>query len=101
MKKNKKNKMDEFAVKVSYNGVDYPFEFGSQAYIFHTGLYNDIHENYGIKGLLEYVSVVHDCYLSDSNRTPLGALADYIAEHWRKLKNKSRYEILDEFYGYI
>lgn len=96
-----KNENNEFAVKVSYKGVEYPFEFGSQAYIFQTGLYNDIHENYGIKGLLEYVSLVHDCYLSDSNRTPLGALADYVAEHWRKLRNKGRYEILDEFYSYI
>ena len=96
-----KNENNEFAVKVSYNGVEYPFKFGSQAYIFQTGLYNDIQENYGIKGLLEYVSLVHDCYLSDSNRTPLGALADYVAEHWKKLRNKGRYDILNEFYSYV
>lgn len=91
----------EFVVKVTYNGTEYPFEFGSQAYIFQTGLYNDIHERYGIKGLLEYVSVVHDCYISDSNRTPLGALADYVAEHWRKLRKRGRYDILNEFYSYV
>jgi len=96
-----KKRNEEFTVKVTYNGVEYPFEFGSQAYIFQTGLYNDIQENYGIKGLLEYVSLVHDCYLSDSNRTPLGALADYVAEHWKKLRNKGRYDILNEFYSYV
>ena len=39
--------MDEndFAVKVTFNGVEYPFAFGSQAYIFHTGVYNNIHKN--------------------------------------------------------
>lgn len=98
MKKNEKN---EFAVKVTYNGVEYPFEFGSQAYVFQTGLYNDIHERYGIKGLLRYVSLVHDCYLSDSNRTPLGEFADFVAARWRKIRKKDRNEILDEFYSYV
>lgn len=98
MKKNEKN---EFAVKVTYNGVEYTFEFGSQAYVFQTGLYNDIHERYGIKGLLQYVSLVHDCYLSDSNRTPLGEFADFVAARWRKIRKKERNEILDEFYSYV
>lgn len=93
-------KKNEFAVKVTYNGIEYPFEFGSQAYIFQTGLYNDIHERYGIKGLLQYVSVVHDCYISDSNRTPLGEFADYVAERWGNLKEKGRHDILNEFYNY-
>ena len=100
LRKRKKQK-DDFTVKVIYNGVEYPFEFGSQAYIFQTGLYNDIHKRFGIKNLLEYVSLVHDCYISDSNRTPLGALADYVAEHWRKIRKKGRHEILDEFYSHV
>ena len=95
------DKENDVAVKVVHEGVEYEFQYGSQAYIFHTGIYNDIHERYGTKGLLEYVSVVHDCYLSDSNRTPLGALADYIAQHWRKIRKKGRHEILDEFYSHV
>ena len=95
------DKENEFAVKVTHEGVEYQFHYGSEAYIFHTGIYNDIHERYGIKELLEYVSVVHDCYISDSNRTPLGALADYVAKHWRKVKKKDRHDVLDEFYSYI
>ena len=95
------DKENGFAVKVTHEGVEYRFHYGSEAYIFHTGIYNDIHERYGIKGLLEYVSVVHDCYISDSNRTPLGALADYVAKHWRKVKKKDRHDILDEFYSYV
>ena len=34
----------------------------------------------------------------DSNNTPLGELADYIATHWKKVKKLGSYEILDEFY---
>lgn len=95
------DKEKEVSVKVTHEGVEYEFHYGSEAYIFHTGIYNDIQEKYGMKGLLEYVSLVHECYISDSNRTPLGALADYIAEHWQKVRKKGRHEILDEFYSYV
>ena len=100
LKKTKKCKND-FTVTVTYNGIEYPFEFGSQAYIFQMGLYNDIHKEFGMRGLLKYVSVVHDCYISDSNRTPLGALADYVAQHWRKVRKKDRHDILNEFYSEV
>lgn len=83
---------------VTYGKDTFAFEQGSKAYIFHTGVYNDIDKKYGIKGLLEYVSYVFDCYLSDSNHTPLDALADYIARNWEKLKNKNCHDLLDEFY---
>ena len=89
------------AVKVTHEGVEYEFCYGAEAYIFHTGINNDIHEKYGINELLEYVTLVHDCYVSDSNRTPLGALADYVAAHWRKINKKGRHEILDEFYNHV
>ncbi len=92
--------MNETELKfiITYGKHTFTFEQGSKAYIFHTGVYNDIDKKYGIKGLLEYVDFVHDCYIEDSNRTPLGALADYIAMHWKKLKNKGRYEVLEKFY---
>ena len=83
---------------VTYGEQTFVFKQGSKAYIFHTGIYNDIDKKYGIKGLREYVAFVHDCYLADSNKAPLGALADYIAKHWKKIKNKERYDVLEKFY---
>ena len=89
---------NELKFEVTYKGKIYTFPYGSLAYIFHTGIYNGIDRKYGMKTLITYVWKVQDCYLSDSNRTPLGALSDYIAEHWKKLKDASRYDILDKFY---
>ena len=40
-------------------------------------------------------------YLKDSNQTPLGALSDYMAENWDKIKNLSRYDILEKFYDQL
>ena len=88
----------ELQFTVTYNKQTFTFQQGSKAYIFHTGVYNDIDKKYGVKNLLDYVNFVHDCYLADDNHTPLGALADYIATHWKKLKNKGRYDVLEEFY---
>ena len=62
------------------------------------GILNELDRKYGIKSLTEYVALVYELYLSDSNDTPLGKLCDYIAEHWKKVRNKDRYDILDEFY---
>lgn len=89
---------DEFNVTVNYKSKQYNFNFASQAYIFQTGIYNDIEDKYGIDALLEYTDFVHRCYMKDSNRTPLGPLADYIAERWAEIKNKNIYKILEDFY---
>jgi hypothetical protein len=89
----------ELKFTVTYGKHTFTFEQGSKAYIFHTGVYNDIDKKYGIKGLLEYVDFVHDCYIEDSNRTPLGSLGDYIAAKWKKIKNKSLYDVLEKFYA--
>ena len=83
---------------ITYGKETFFFKQGSKAFILHTGIENSIDEQYGIKGLREYTSFVHDCYLADDNHTPLGALADYIARHWKKLKNKGRNDVLEEFY---
>ena len=83
---------------ITYGKETFFYKQGSKAYIFQTGIYNDIDKKYGIKGLREYVEFVHDCYISDDNNTPLGALADFIASKWKKLKNKERYDVLNEFY---
>lgn len=89
----------ELKFNVTYDKHTFTFEYGSQVYIFHSGIYNDMDKKYGIKGLLKYVHFVHECYISDSNRTPLGSLADYIATNWKKVKNKGRYDVLEEFYS--
>lgn len=93
--------MTDIEIQITYKGNTYAFEFGSQAYIFHTGIYNDMDEKYGIDGLLEYVNVVQECYLSDSYRTPLGEFCDYVAEHWEQVKDLWRYDILEKFYSEI
>lgn len=67
---------DEVKYTATYKNKTYTFKYGSEVYIFDTGIYNDIRSP---KKLLEYVNLVHSCYLKDSNRTPLGALADYVA----------------------
>lgn len=90
--------MDEIQIQITYKNKTYNFTYGSQAYIFHTGIYNDVDKKYGIKGLLEYVSLVNACYLKDSNRTPLGALSDYVATNFKKCRKLGREEILDLFY---
>ena len=83
---------------ITYGKETFFFKQGSKAFILHTGIENEIDKKYGIKGLREYTSFVHDCYLADDNHTPLGALADYIARHWKRLKNKERNDVLQEFY---
>ena len=83
---------------VHYGNHTFTFAQGSKAYILHMGIYNDFDKKYGIKGLLNYVDFVHDCYLYDSNKTPLGSLADYIAINWKKLKNKGRQDVFEKFY---
>lgn len=87
-------------IQVTYNGKVYKFEFGSEAYIFHTALYNEMDVKYGEDVLLKFVGVVQECYLADDNRTPLGSLADFVAENWEKVKGWSKRRILEEFYEY-
>ncbi len=91
---------NDFYVTVHYEGKEYRFQYGSEAYIFHTGLYNSIHKKHGMKGLLRYTEIVHECYLKDDNCTPLGALADYVAKHWKAAKKARTRDILCAFYDY-
>lgn len=44
------------------------------------------------------INCLNKTYLSDMNRTPLGALADFVAENRLRLKDMERKEILIEFY---
>lgn len=81
-----------------YKNKRYSFDFGSEAFVFQLGVYNAMDEKYGIKGLLEFVGLVHDCYLSDGNSTAIGSLSDFIAANWLKLKCLGKSRILDLFY---
>jgi len=90
--------IDEIKIEVHYKGKSYTFEYGSEAYIFHTALLYDMDKKHRNKTMLEYVALVQDCYMCDSNRTPLGHLADFIAENWNKIKKLGRFKILDKFY---
>ncbi len=92
---------NEFQVSVTYNGRQYLFPFGSQAYIFHTGILNGFYDNYGTDALLQYLEFVHKCYLCDDNHTPLGSLADYVAQGWETLREKSCRTVLEAFYASI
>lgn len=57
--------MKDINFYIHYDNEVYNFKFGSQAYIFHTGLYNGLDKRFGITELLNYVAVVQNCYLSD------------------------------------
>lgn len=93
--------MKTFTFHVNYDNQIYTYISGTEAMIFDYGVNNDLDHKYGMQALKEYVALVYELYLSDSNDTPLGKLCDYIAQRWKKVKNKSKYKILDEFYSTI
>lgn len=84
----------ELKFSTEYKGKTYTFDFGAKAYIFHTGIYNNVPN----KRLLQYTEFVFNCYIEDNDRTSLGLLADYIAKSWHKVKNVSRRKVLENFY---
>jgi len=79
-------KMIEFQVK--YKGKTYNFDCGAAA----------AHDE---RTLLDYIELVRECYVKDDNPTPLGHLADFIAENWDKVDLLTRREILTLFYEEI
>lgn len=81
-----------------YKDKTYTFDFGYEAYIFHIALCNEFVDKYNEAELLNFISLVSECYLKDDNATPLGALADYIADHWIEVKDLPRRKILELFY---
>lgn len=90
--------MKELIFYVSYDNNIHKFETGVEAMIFDCGVSNDFDYKYGFNALKEYVALVKDLYFSDDNPTPLGRLCDYVAKHWKKVRRKSKCEILSEFY---
>ncbi len=85
-------------ITIEHNNKTYEFNSGVQAYIFDVGTLNGMPE----ENLLEYTEFVYWLYIKDQNPTPLGHLADYIAEHWDKgVQYLDKWTIFEEFYATI
>lgn len=86
-------------ILVEYNGKQYEFQYGYEVYIFDCAVSNNFDKTHTDNELKEFIYCVAECYLKDSNQTPLGHLTDYMATHWDELKGLSRYDILEKFYS--
>lgn len=85
-------------ITIEYENQVFEYQNGYQAYIFDYAIENEFDKKYGFEELKRFVYRVGECYLKDSNPTPLGALTDFMAQNWESLKELSRYDILDKFY---
>ncbi len=90
--------MYDIRFTVRYNYTDYPFAYGSEVYIFHVGIERGMDKKYGMETLLYFVQFVQACYLRDSFVTPLGCLAEYVADRWETVKNMNKNKLLENFY---
>ena len=82
-------------ITIEHNSKTYEFMSGVQAYIFDVGTLNGVPED----KLLKYTEFVYWLYIKDQNPTPLGHLADYIAEHWEEVQGRTKWDILEDFYS--
>ena len=48
--------------EVKYNDKEYTFDYGSEVFIFHTGIYNNMDKKYGLEALLDYVALTHNSF---------------------------------------
>ena len=87
-------------ITIEYSNKIYNFENGYEAYIFCAAVNNEFDKTHPNE-LKDFVVLVGDCYLKDSNQTPLGALSDYIAKNWNEVKELSRLDILEKFYEQV
>lgn len=85
-------------ITIEYENQVFEYQNGYQAYIFDYAIENEFDKKYGFEELKRFVYRVGECYLKDSNPTPLGTLTDFMAQNWESLKELSRYDILDKFY---
>ena len=88
-------------ITVECNNKKYQFTNTAPVYIFECAIENNFDKKYGEKTLMEFINLVYECYMKDCNATPLGHLSDYMAKHWKKIKNLSRYDILEKFYAQL
>lgn len=85
-------------ITIEYENQVFEYQNDYQAYIFDYAIENEFDKKYGFEELKRFVYRVGECYLKDSNSTPLGTLTDFMAQNWESLKELSRYDILDKFY---
>ena len=85
----------------SFNNKKYYFTQASEVAIFSNIIDTEFAEQYNEYELLKFISLVNECYLADTNETNIYDLTEYMAENWNTVKNKSRYDILDNFYGSV
>ena len=91
---------DMMKITIEYSNKIYNFEHGYETYIFCAAVNNEFDKTHPDE-LKDFIFLVGECYLKDSNQTPLGALSDYMAENWDKIKHLSRYDILEKFYDQL
>ena len=73
-------------ITIEYSNKIYNFEHGYETYIFCAAVNNEFDKTHPDE-LKDFIFLVGECYLKDSNQTPLGALSDYMAENWDKIKH--------------
>lgn len=81
-----------------YNGKQYEFEDGLQAYIFHIGVCNKLDKKHGIKALLDYVDLVSSCVYVDTNETVVANFATFVSCRWQLVEDMDRGELLEFYY---
>lgn len=86
-------------ITVEHNGIEYNLDYGSKAYILESALWYEMDRSYSKEEILEYVETTYKCYIKDDSHTPLGALADYVAEHWEEVRHHFCQDILRDFYA--
>ncbi len=84
-------------ITIEFNDKIYNFEHGYEAFIFCAAINNEFNKTHPSE-LKAFVLLAGECYLKDSNHTPLGELSDFMAENWNEIKDLSRFDILDKFY---
>ena len=85
--------------QVVYNDEIHQFTNGAQLYIFDCGLFWDM-DKLGNEEFNAFIRFAYDCYLEADDPIPLGALTDYIAQHWEDIKDRQQtvHQVLDKFW---
>ena len=85
-------------ITVELNNKKYYFTQASEVAILSSATDTGFAELHNEDELLQFISIVNECFLADANETNIYALTEYMAENWDTVKNKSKYVILDTFY---
>lgn len=85
-------------ITIEINNDTYIFHRGYEAFIFDGAIENEMDKLLTKQELIAFVHLVAECYLKDCNTTPLGALVDFVAANWTKIKSLSYKDILFKFY---